>query len=34
MAAESFKAFLALKQGGDETGGLVAEAQKRVASAP
>jgi tetratricopeptide (TPR) repeat protein len=30
-ATDSFKAFLAPKEGGDETGGLVADARKRVA---
>jgi len=30
-AIEYFKNFLALKEGGDETGGLVAEARKRIA---
>ncbi len=29
--SESFKTFLAPKEGGDETGGLVADARKRVA---
>ena len=31
-AADSFKAFLAIKDGGDETAGLVADAHKRVAA--
>jgi hypothetical protein len=30
-ASESFKTFLAPKAGGDETGGLVADARKRLA---
>ena len=30
-AIESFKTFLAPKEGGDETGGLVADARKRIA---
>jgi predicted Zn-dependent protease len=34
VAAESFKAFLALKDGGDEVSGLVAEARKRLSAAP
>jgi hypothetical protein len=29
-AKESFSAFLAIKEKGDETGGLVADARKRV----
>ena len=31
-AADSFKTFLAPKEGGDETGGLVADARKRLAA--
>jgi tetratricopeptide (TPR) repeat protein len=31
-AAESFKAFLAIKDGGDEAGGFVADARKRLGS--